>query len=121
MAQEDNDHTLLENVARGDKIAMHTFYNHYHDTLFAFIRIRCDDDATTRDVVHDTMLAVLRSASRFNGGSSVKTWIFVIGRNKLIDRTRKSSQLSFVEHLPEVVARNIIALSKIVSIRLRVL
>ncbi len=83
MAQTDIDQSLLERVAGGDKAAMHALYQRYHDTLFAFIRLRCDDEAVIRDIVHDTMLAVWRGASRFNKGSSVKTWIFAIGRNKL--------------------------------------
>ncbi len=103
MAQADRDQSLLEQVACGDKAAMHTLYERYHDTLFAFICLRCNDEAMTRDIVHDTMLAVWRGASRFNQGSSVKTWIFAIGRNKMVDQIRKSSQISFVEQVPDVV------------------
>ncbi|MCA0920668.1 RNA polymerase sigma factor [Pseudooceanicola nanhaiensis] len=94
---------MLADAARGDKAAMRQLYERHHDALFAFLRMRCDDDATTMDAVQDTMLEVWRSAGKFSGKSSVRTWIFAIGRNKLIDRVRRVSQLSFVEEVPEEI------------------
>lgn len=101
MPEPDDDRVLLEATARGDKGAMRRLYLRHHDSLYRFIRMRCDDDATARDVVHDAMLAVWRSAGRFGGKSSVRTWIFAIARNKLVDRVRRSSQLSFTDEVPE--------------------
>lgn len=97
----ENDRMLLGRVARGDKRAMHALYQRHHDPLFAFLRMRCDDDATASDAVQDAMLEVWLSAARFSGKSAVRTWIFAIGRNKLIDRVRKTSQLSYVDEVPD--------------------
>ncbi len=82
---------------------MHQLYERHHDRLFGFIRGQCGDDSTTADVVHDTMLVVWRGAGRFSDRSAVKTWIFAIARNKLIDRFRKSARLSVRDELPEMV------------------
>lgn len=103
MSGPEDDLLLVQGVARGDKAAMHRLYERHHDALYAFIRMRCDDDATASDVVHDTMLAVWRSAGRFGGRSAVRTWIFAIGRNKLVDRLRRSSQLSYTDDVPEAI------------------
>lgn len=112
---------LLAAAARGDKSAMRQIYELHHDALFAFLRMRCDDDGTTMDAVQDTMLDVWRSAGKFSGRSSVRTWIFSIGRNKLIDRVRRGSQLSYVEEVPEEVdespdAETVIAASQDASL-----
>jgi len=98
-----DDRELLSAAARGDKAAMHALFKRHHDPLFRFIRSRCGDDALASDVVQDTMLDVWRNAGRFSGRSSVRTWIFAIGRNKLVDRIRRSSQLSFTDDVPEAV------------------
>lgn len=102
MPTADDDRLLLSGAARGDKGAMQRLYQRHHDALFAFIRMRCDDDATAQDVVHDAMLDVWRGAGRFSGKSSVRTWIFAIARNKLVDRVRRSSQLTFTDETPDI-------------------
>ena len=99
----DHERQLLAVAARGDKAAMRRIYDRHHDALYAFLRMRCDDDGTAMDAVQDTMLAVWRSAGAFTGKSSVRTWIFAIGRNKLIDRVRRASQLSYVDEVPEEI------------------
>lgn len=103
MGIHDEDKSLLQKVANGDKNAMHQIYTRHHDALYSFIRMRCDSDATTQDVVHDAMLEVWTKATNYAGRSAVRTWIFAIARNKLIDRTRKSSQLSYLETVPDEV------------------
>ncbi|NIZ07807.1 RNA polymerase sigma factor [Pseudooceanicola sp. HF7] len=99
----ESDMDLLARAARGDAEAMRGLYERHHDALFAFIRMRCDDPALAGDVVHDAMLDVWRTAGKFAGKSSVRTWIFTIARNKLVDRIRRSSQLSFTDEVPETV------------------
>ena len=77
-----------------------------YTTLFrsvhAFLKARGSDPATASDVLHDAMLEVWKSADRFQSKSSVKTWIFAIARNKLVDRLRKASRTSLVDEVPDV-------------------
>ena len=53
---------------------------------FAHMQLRDRDGA--EDVVQDAMLAAIAGASRFDGRASVKTWVFGILRNKIVDRLR---------------------------------
>lgn len=101
MTASEEDRQVLARVARGDKAAMRLIYERHHDPLFAFIRMRCGDATIASDVVHEAMLEVWRSAGRFAGKSSVRTWIFAIARNKLVDMLRRSSQLTFTDDVPE--------------------
>ena len=89
---KEDDRVLLERVASGDKGAMKRLYERHHASLVVFVESRLRDPAEAFDVVQDTFLDVWRSASRHQGRSSVKTWIFSIARNKTIDRFRKKGR-----------------------------
>lgn len=96
-----DDKVLIASIASGDKRAMHDLYNRYNNAVFAFAVSRCGNPELASDCVHDTMLDVWRTASRFSGQSTVKTWLFSIARNKMVDALRKRGKLSFVEEVPD--------------------
>ncbi|MEM7211256.1 MAG: RNA polymerase sigma factor [Pseudomonadota bacterium] len=98
-----DDRTLLQRVAGSDKSAMQTMYRRHHDAIFAFLRGRGANPDEASDVVHDAMLEVWRTASKYGGQATVKTWMFTIARNKLIDRFRKGARLSYVDEIPDSV------------------
>jgi len=98
-----SDTVLIGRIAAGDKAAMCTFFERYQASLFAFLRGRGADAQLADDAVQDAMLDVWRTADRFEGRANPKTWLFTIGRNKMIDKLRKTSRLSVVDDLPETV------------------
>lgn len=101
VAEGVGDQELVQRVAAGDQAAMRVLYERHHDALHAFIRGRCGDEATAADVVHNAMLEVWRGAARFAGAASVKSWIFTIARNKLIDRYRQGGRFQLVDEVPD--------------------
>jgi len=50
------------------------------------------DDA--KDVLQETLVKIVRSASGFSGGGSAKSWMWQVARNCLIDQQRKLGSLS---------------------------
>jgi RNA polymerase sigma-70 factor (ECF subfamily) len=100
-AEMSEDQDLLKRVASGDKAAMGVLFERYQRPLYAFLRNRGADVQSADDAVQDAMLNVWRTAGRYSGTASVKTWLFTIGRNKLIDRLRKNAKLRFVDEVPE--------------------
>lgn len=96
-----NDIDLVKRIGAGDKRAMHAFYMRYNQAVYAFAVSRSGNAELASDCVHDTMLDVWRSAGNFAERSSVKTWLFSIARNKLVDALRKRGKLSYVEEVPE--------------------
>ena len=48
------------------------------------------------------MLEIWRKADRFEGRSSLKTWIFSIAKNKSIDRNRKHARLKYSDEPIEI-------------------
>lgn len=87
-----SDKTLLEKVSGGDRDAMRVLYDRHGPGLHRFIKRWIANENDAADVVHDAMLDVWRTAGKFGGRSSVKSWIFSIGRNKAIDRNRRGAR-----------------------------
>lgn len=91
------DKTLIANVIKGDKNAMNQIYTTYVPALNGFVRLFLANPNDVADIIHDTMLDVWRKADRFEGRSSLKTWIFSIAKNKSIDRNRKFSRIDYTD------------------------
>ncbi|QDF98266.1 RNA polymerase subunit sigma [Azoarcus sp. DD4] len=78
-----------------------------HDQLLAefrpqmlkFARLQLQDGAAAEDVVHDAISAALEGASRFNGRSALKTWIFAILRHKIVDALRERGRTVHISSL----------------------
>lgn len=99
--QDWDDKRLLSGIAERDSAAMKVFYERHHKTLRGFLKARGAEADEAADVLHDTMLDVWRSAGRYRGTATVRTWLFTIARNKFVDRVRRSTRLSFVDEVPE--------------------
>ena len=64
--------------------------------LLRFAKLQLRDQANAEDAVQEALTAAYASRDRFAGKSQVKTWVFSILRNKIIDiirqRTRRPTQ-----------------------------
>src|SRR5579883_994068 len=89
MKEERPDHDLLRDVAAGSKAALGVLYARHAGRILGFLKRLLGDAGSAEDIVHDVFLEVWRSAARFQGRSSVSTWMLSIARNKAIDELRK--------------------------------
>jgi len=96
------EQSLITGVANGNKGAMNEIYKIYSPALNGFVRLFLADANDVADVIHDTMLEVWRKANRFEGRSSLKTWIFSIAKNKAIDRNRKHGRLQYSDEMIDI-------------------
>ncbi|HKA16575.1 MAG TPA: RNA polymerase sigma factor [Myxococcota bacterium] len=64
-------------------------YRRYHGRVIAFARKRLADATEAEDVAQDVFLQVHRSIDRYEGRSSVLTWIFGIAHHEVCDRFRR--------------------------------
>lgn len=62
------------------------------DYLFHFALSRLRDPVLAEDFVQEALLAALRSAGRYQGRSTERTWLTGILRNKLLDHFRKAGR-----------------------------
>ena len=69
-----------------------------HDMIrFASLQLR--DDALAEDVVQEALIGAMAGARSFAGKSALKTWVFSILRNKIVDQIRQKNRTTNVSAL----------------------
>ncbi len=66
--------------------------NQYTDDLYKWAYHKTSNSEVARDLVQDTFLVAVERQETFEGKSSVKTWLFSILNNKIVDFYRKKSK-----------------------------
>lgn len=95
-ALAETEKELLAALQRGDEAAFLSLVNQHHSAMLRVCRLFVSDLAAAEEVVQDTWLAVLESLHRFEGRSSLKTWLYAILTNKAKTRgVRDSRSLPF--------------------------
>ncbi len=81
-ASEMSDESLVAACGTGDAAALGALFDRYHDTALRFLaRLSGTDDRDLDDLVQLTFEAMSRAAARFDGRSSVRTWVLGIANN----------------------------------------
>ena len=63
----------------------------YGNYMYRFALSRIADPETAQDLVQEALVAAIQSFSRFQGRSSIKTWLIAILKRKIVDHYRRSS------------------------------
>ncbi len=82
----EDERALVAALRRGEEAAFVELVERYGASLLRLARTFVRDRAVAEEVVQETWLAVLNGIDRFEGRSSLKTWIFRILSNRA--RTR---------------------------------
>jgi RNA polymerase sigma-70 factor (ECF subfamily) len=82
----DPDARLLERLRAGEEPAFAELVDRYSGPLLRLARLYVPSAAVAEEVVQETWLGVLGSLERFEGRSTLKTWLFRIALNRA--RTR---------------------------------
>ena len=83
----------LEALRAGDEAAFQSLIQRYHGPMFRLAMTYVGDRGVAEDVVQEAWLTCLRSLDRFEGRSSLKTWLFGILVNVARSRRRKESRI----------------------------
>lgn len=73
----------------------------YYRELYRFVLKLGGDQDLADDIVQATFLEALKSIERFDGKSSLKTWLFSIAKNQLYAHFRKNKKTILIEVQPE--------------------
>ena len=77
-----SDEALLAACATGDRAALGGLFDRFHLAVYRFVsRLPAIDEMGRDDVVQATFLELPRTAAKFQGHSSVKTWILGVASN----------------------------------------
>lgn len=64
------------------------------DMLYSWAYYKTSNEAIAKDLIQETFLSAFQSLASFKNGSSPKTWLFSILKNKVIDHYRKAAMSS---------------------------
>jgi RNA polymerase sigma-70 factor (ECF subfamily) len=88
----DDDQALLDGLRSGDERAFETLVARYDGGLRRVARTFVRVPSAVDDVVQETWLGVLRGLHRFEGRSSLRTWIFSILVNQARTRAKRDAR-----------------------------
>ena len=75
---------LLTKAAAGNAVAVRALLDGYGPALYGFLYARVGGHApVAEDLLQETLIEAVRSASTFRGESSLKTWLCAIARRRL--------------------------------------
>lgn len=80
-AVDVDEHALLAELRSGSEAAFCELVDRYGASMLRVARMRASSQAVAEEIVQETWLRVLRGLERFEGRSSLRTWIFVILAN----------------------------------------
>jgi RNA polymerase sigma-70 factor, ECF subfamily len=83
---------LVTALRDGDEAAFATLVDRHQASLVRIATIYVGDTGLAEDVVQDTWVAVLRGIDRFEGRSTLKTWIFRILANRARTRAEREGR-----------------------------
>jgi len=87
-----DDLRTVEALRRGDEAAFTMLITEYHGALVRLATLYVNDRAVAEDVAQETWIAVLHGIGRFEGRSSLKTWLFRILTNRAKTRAQREGR-----------------------------
>jgi RNA polymerase sigma-70 factor, ECF subfamily len=82
---------LVSSLSKDDPADIEGLYNLYFDRIYSLVYNQVGrNHVSAEEVVQETWLAVIKSATKFKGKSSLYTWICSIAHHKISDYQRRS-------------------------------
>ncbi len=88
---ESPDEALMVRFQRGDRAAFKILVSRHQKPLFNFALRHLRSPPLAEDVVQDSFVRVVQSASEFKHEARFSTWLYTIARNLCIDQLRKNA------------------------------
>lgn len=88
-----DEQKLIEKLRAGDVHAFERLVDCYSPGMLRLARLHLRDRFAAEEVVQDAWLSVLRGVGRFEGRSSLKTWIFRILINRAHTRRGRDARM----------------------------
>jgi RNA polymerase sigma-70 factor (ECF subfamily) len=99
------DETLIAQIAAGNRLAMRNLYQRHQLRVYRFVLRIVGDRSLAEDVISEVFFDVWKKAGRFEGRSSVSTWLLGVARHKAL--TAVASKPRPAEPIDGVAAMNV--------------
>ena len=102
--ENSSDERLIARIAAGDRLAMQTLFARHRTAVYRWLLRFVGNEAVAEDLLSDVFLDVWRQADRFQGRSSVSTWLLAIARFKALSARRIRKDVELDETIEATVA-----------------
>src|SRR5712692_11341608 len=102
--QATSDEVLIGRIASGDRLAMQVLFARHHLRVYRFVLRLMRDESLAEDLLSEVFLDVWRQADRFEGRSSVSTWLMSIARYKALSARRVRTGDELTEEIEAAIA-----------------
>ena len=100
-----SDVTLVNRIAAGDKHAMQALFARHRTPVYRWLLRFVSNEALAEDLLSEVFLDVWREAAgRFEGRSSVSTWLMAIARFKALSARSRRTDAELDEKIEATVA-----------------
>jgi RNA polymerase sigma-70 factor (ECF subfamily) len=104
-AEEGSSDTILvERIAAGDRLAMQALFARHRTPVYRWLLRFVSDRTLAEDLLSEVFLDVWRRADRFEGRSSVSTWLMSIARFKALAARRRRIDAELDEKIETTLA-----------------
>ncbi len=86
---KNSEQVLVEKIISRDEKSLFSLYKIYHKPLHNFVYGKLKDHPLAEELAHDIFLEFIESLRDFRFQCSLKTFLYTIARNKVIDHIRK--------------------------------
>lgn len=83
---------IVTRASRGEPAAVEALLREHYDMIHAVCHRMVHNPDSANDAVQNALIAVVKGLSRFDGRSSVSTWMYRIATNAAIDEIRRTQR-----------------------------
>ncbi|MEZ0250547.1 MAG: sigma-70 family RNA polymerase sigma factor [Methylobacteriaceae bacterium] len=98
-----SDEDLIRRIAGGDRAAMQGLYARHATAVFRFLVRIVRDPSRAEDLMSDVFFDVWQQAGRFEGRSTVTTWMLTIARFKALSTLRRRPHEELEPEMAEAI------------------
>jgi len=103
-AETSSDGILVERIAAGNKLAMQALFARHRTAVYRWLLRLVSNETLAEDLLSEVFLDVWRQAGRFEGRSSVSTWLMSIARHKALSARRRRTDAELDEKIEATIA-----------------
>ena len=104
VGETSSDEMLVQGVAAGDKLAMQALFGRHRTAVYRWLLRFVGNETVAEDLLSEVFFDVWRQANRFQGRSSVTTWLLAIARFKALSSRRRRTDVELDETVEATVA-----------------
>jgi RNA polymerase sigma-70 factor, ECF subfamily len=102
--ETSSDVILVNRIAAGDKLATQALFARHRTSIYRWLLRFVGSEALAEDLLSEVFLDVWRQADRFEGRSSVSTWLMSIARYKALSARRIRTEEELTEEIEAAIA-----------------